>query len=162
MCAETINVLFSQADGGVSTGLYSGIVKVRVSGTGYSLGLERNDAFYLTSGQTHDPSYYQLTFGTQTLVGFSPARNAVNFVVGGLPDYQANHVYDFMLDTGTLVPTQLHFGVGDGIYNDNEGAFVVSLGVPEPAAWAMMVGGFGAVGGAVRRRRRRDVRVTFA
>ena len=30
--------------------------------------------------------------------------------------------------------------------------------VPEPATWAMMIGGFGFVGGAMRRRRRADVR----
>jgi len=30
---------------------------------------------------------------------------------------------------------------------------VTSPGVPEPASWAMMVGGFGLIGGAMRRRR---------
>ena len=37
--------------------------------------------------------------------------------------------------------------------------------VPEPASWAMMIAGFGIVGGAMRktnRRRRSNVRVTFA
>jgi len=34
------------------------------------------------------------------------------------------------------------------------------MGVPEPAAWAMMMGGFGLLGGALRRARR--VRVTYA
>lgn len=36
-----------------------------------------------------------------------------------------------------------------------------SLGVPEPATWAMMLGGFGLIGAAVRRRHR-SVRVTYA
>jgi len=30
--------------------------------------------------------------------------------------------------------------------------------VPEPASWAMMLGGFGAVGGAMRARRRTRIR----
>jgi hypothetical protein len=30
--------------------------------------------------------------------------------------------------------------------------------VPEPATWAMMVGGFGLIGGAMRRRQRTSVR----
>lgn len=48
--------------------------------------------------------------------------------------------------------------------NDYQGNFeyqLTALGVPEPAAWALMVGGFGFVGGAVRRRRQR-MRVTYA
>lgn len=34
--------------------------------------------------------------------------------------------------------------------------------VPEPATWAMMIGGFGFIGGAMRARRRQTVRVTYA
>ena len=39
-------------------------------------------------------------------------------------------------------------------------AFAVSA-IPEPATWAMMIGGFGMVGGAMRRRKA-QVRVTYA
>lgn len=39
-------------------------------------------------------------------------------------------------------------------------SLVAAAGVPEPASWAMMLGGFGAIGAAMRRRRRIDV--TFA
>jgi hypothetical protein len=35
-------------------------------------------------------------------------------------------------------------------------------GVPEPATWAMMIGGFGMVGGAMRRRRSMSTKVSFA
>lgn len=53
---------------------------------------------------------------------------------------------------------------GDGTHNGS--AFLAlggSLGAvaPEPATWAMMVGGFGAIGGAMRARRRKDA-ITFA
>jgi hypothetical protein len=34
-------------------------------------------------------------------------------------------------------------------------------GVPEPAAWAMLIGGFALAGGALRRQRKPSVRVTF-
>ena len=49
---------------------------------------------------------------------------------------------------------------------DNIGPIIdnlaLSIGaVPEPASWAMMIGGFGAVGGALRSRRSK-ARVTFA
>ena len=39
-------------------------------------------------------------------------------------------------------------------------AFVASA-IPEPATWAMMIGGFGMVGGAIRRRQR-DGRIALA
>jgi hypothetical protein len=34
--------------------------------------------------------------------------------------------------------------------------------VPEPATWAMMIGGMGVVGGAMRRRRSVSTKVSFA
>ena len=155
--AEILSVPFTQPDGGVTTGLYSGIVNVTVSGTGFSLGNLLNDAFYLFEGATpvHDSQYYQLTFGTSTLVPFNPAQNAVNFIVGGLPAYQPSHVYSFLLNTGTAIPTQLHFGVGDGQFSDNGGAYrIVVTGVPEPATWAMMLIGFAGLGFVSMRRQK--------
>ncbi len=51
------------------------------------------------------------------------------------------YLYSFRLDRGEA----LAFGFG---------------AVPEPSTWAMMVGGFGLVGGAIRRRQRRMKIVT--
>ena len=55
--------------------------------------------------------------------------------------------------TATGTSTTLSFAAGDpGFYGaalDN----VSVLGVPEPASWALMIGGFGLVGAASRRRR---------
>lgn len=57
--------------------------------------------------------------------------------------------------------TRLFLGTVDGYsWNDNSGAYVVTAayngatvgGVPEPATWALMIGGFGFVGGALRQR----------
>ncbi|WP_066720566.1 FxDxF family PEP-CTERM protein [Sphingomonas pituitosa] len=50
------------------------------------------------------------------------------------------------------------FSRGNGSYG-GQGVFVPS-GVPEPAAWGMMIGGFGLAGAAMRRTRR--TRVTYA
>ena len=154
VASETLSASFLTADGGVTTQSYSGIVHVTVSGIGQSLGSQYNDAFYLIASTTHDANYYQLTFGTSPLVAFDPTQNAVNFVVGGLPAYQASHVYSFYLSTGLAVPGQLHFGVGDGNFGDNSGSFRITVSdAPEPASWALMLGGFGLVGGAMRSRR---------
>jgi hypothetical protein len=37
-----------------------------------------------------------------------------------------------------------------------------AVAVPEPASWALMIGGFGMVGGAMRRRRSVSTKVSFA
>ena len=49
----------------------------------------------------------------------------------------------------------------DGILGRGSIAFGDGAAVPEPATWAMMIGGFGVVGGAVRRRKA-NVSVAFA
>jgi hypothetical protein len=75
----------------------------------------------------------------------------------GNPTYSASGY------TAMAVPAGFQFGFAvdyDGVYyNDSTGIrFTVggpdasSGAVPEPASWAMMVGGFGLVGGAMRRR----------
>ena len=54
---------------------------------------------------------------------------------------------------------------GDRIFGIGEVDFIgsaIGAAVPEPATWAMMLLGFGMVGGAVRGRRRRAMRVTYA
>jgi hypothetical protein len=48
----------------------------------------------------------------------------------------------------------------DGFSAGSGQSVLMGSGVPEPASWAMMVGGFGLIGGAVRARRK--VAVTFA
>jgi hypothetical protein len=50
-------------------------------------------------------------------------------------------------------------------FSTNQIAFetgTFSLGVPEPGTWALMILGFGLVGGALRRRQRQSVRYSFA
>jgi hypothetical protein len=147
--AETLTASFLSPDGGVTVDSYKGIVDVTVSGVGQSDGTDFNDAFYVYSAGPpfNDPDYYQLTFGTTTLVGFDPAQDAKNFIVGGLPAYESSHVYSFELNTGLSSPGQLHFGVSDGDFADNSGFYTITVtGVPEAATWAMMLIGFAGLG----------------
>ena len=154
--AETITATFTQPDGGVTTGLYSGIVHVTVSGVGQSWGPDLNDAFYVydPGPPTHHVDYYQLTFGTSTLIPFAPSQDAYLSIVGALPAYNSNHTYSFDLNTGALNPTQLHFGVSDGNFSDNAGSYTITISaVPEPSTWAMMILGFAGIGFMTFRRR---------
>ncbi len=58
------------------------------------------------------------------------------------------------------------FANRDGAYSGTTGGLVTTFslagGVPEPATWALMILGFGAVGGAMRRRQAVTAKVRFA
>jgi len=57
--------------------------------------------------------------------------------------------------TATGTSTTLNFlAVGSGSYGTALDGITVTSAVPEPASWAMMIGGFGIAGGAMRRRTR--------
>lgn len=68
----------------------------------------------------------------------------------------------FLIGFGTSVTlaasTHIYASVNDTYLPNNGGAFSVDVAaVPEPTSWAMMLGGFGVVGIALRRRRRATV-----
>jgi hypothetical protein len=151
---ETVAVNFTAPTGGQSAGLWSGIVRLRVEGTGFSNGSAINDAFYNVASQSLNTGYYALGFGTAPLAGFTPSNNIQNFLVGAVPAFAASNIYTFQINTGTAVPSTLYFGVTDGQYSDNGGGFRVTISnVPEPASWALLIAGFGLTGAAMRRRR---------
>jgi hypothetical protein len=154
---ETLTAVFTTPDGGVTVNQYDGIVDVTVSGVGQSAGSFFNDAFYVYDNGPpyNDPLYYQLTFGTTTLVALDPAQDAKNFLVGALPAYNSSHTYSFELDTGLVTPGHLHFGVSDGDFADNSGAFTITVAsVPEASTWTMLMLGFAGLGFAAYRSRK--------
>jgi hypothetical protein len=130
--SETLTAAFTQPDGGVTSGAYKGYVLLHVTGVGQAYGAAYNDAFYLYTApfaapqNGHDGGYYQLTFGASPLQAFSLGSNARNFLVGPLPPYNPAHDYTFVLDTRLASPARLHFGVSDGGYNDNSGAYTIT------------------------------------
>ncbi|MEP3225902.1 MAG: PEPxxWA-CTERM sorting domain-containing protein [Parasphingorhabdus sp.] len=56
---------------------------------------------------------------------------------------------------------QPNFDGSDGILIEDL-AFNLAAAVPEPATWAFMIFGFGAIGGAMRRQRKANVKVSYA
>jgi hypothetical protein len=131
--SETLAATFTQPDGGVTVNAYEGDVLLHVTGVGQSYGKFYNDAFYLFAGPFNAPQngwdggYYQLTFSTSPLVAFDLGHNAENFLVGPLPPYNPAHDYTFALNTRLSSPGLLHFGVSDGGYNDNSGAYTITV-----------------------------------
>jgi len=64
---------------------------------------------------------------------------------------KVGHYVDLANAWGAAHPDSKGFAHGIVAVNGATQAFIV--GVPEPATWAMMIGGFGLAGGALRRRR---------
>lgn len=83
------------------------------------------------------------SYGLQSTPGAGQSR-----VLGGIPIF--NGVQNSINVKG--------FVLGAGIYTGT--ATFTAVPVPEPAAWALMVGGFAIVGAAVRRRR--TMKVSFS
>lgn len=78
----------------------------------------------------------------------APGLNQVFFIGDGLTS--ASVLQQFVVPTGA---TRLFLGTMDGTeWNNNLGSYTVTVAVPEPETYAMMLAGLGVLG-AVRRRR---------
>lgn len=97
--------------------------------------------------------------GTLTTVG-ALGRN-----VGGRTSFDIVGSDNFVYSGSTLYRVDLGTGALTTVGNTSSVLYGIAIqqtaAVPEPATWAMMVAGFGALG-ATMRRRRRDPRVTYA
>lgn len=96
------------------------------------------------------PTYYLFTTGPTFLDG-----SGVRFNAGGYTNIAFFHqdnvpATEYRINGGGTISA---FGTAS--------ATAVGGAVPEPATWAMMIGGFGAIGGTLRYRRRK-VSVSFA
>ncbi len=97
--------------------------------------------------------------GTLTTVG-ALGRN-----LGGRTSFDISGSDNFVYSGSTLYRVDLGTGALTTIGNTSSVLYGIAIqqtaAVPEPATWAMMVAGFGALG-ATMRRRRRDPRITYA
>jgi hypothetical protein len=73
-----------------------------------------------------------------------------------VPAYEADNTYSFIIDTGAVSLTNLHFGVGDGNFGDNSGAYQIAVtqlaAIPEPGSLLLL--GVGAATLGLGRRRK--------
>jgi hypothetical protein len=98
-------------------------------------------------------------FGTFTQDGFTAKYGALVGEVGPTPGGGAGDTF-FLIGTGPTSVTglsgELYVGYWDSFYGDNSGTQSLSIGVPEPAAWALMLVGFAGLGAGLRLARRRS------
>lgn len=79
------------------------------------------------------------SYGYPPVVDFTTPCRAARPVINGKINCSGYFGFD-----GIHFANQAHIGIGRDL--------VLALGVPEPASWALMIAGFGMVGGALRRR----------
>ncbi len=139
-------------------------INLAVAQNGITRALLAGEGF--TPGTTIDSDpFYNLTLtfdGGQTLTGqYTPTTNTFlggGSIVSGGSKFQLIE-FSYRRFLGDAVQPNVAVPGGDG--NDYVGNFRISAGaVPEPASWAMMILGFGAVGTVARRRNR--IAVTYA
>ncbi|MHA6720853.1 FxDxF family PEP-CTERM protein [Sphingomonas sp. RS6] len=141
----SISVNFGQA--GIAAGSFQHIYQFSLPQSGTASGTISTSA--VTFGGIGDLDLISVFFNGIELTGFTGAINEVVFandvpIMGGM--------------TNEIIINGL--SRGNGSYG-GQGVFVPT-GVPEPAAWAMLIGGFGFAGAAMRRARRTTVRYAAA
>ena len=160
----TFNQIFDwrQNDSGPATGLYTGHFEVwgtffdpfdppetRVSA--YILrSFDIPNLRYDKNGQYDVPTVtFRISSDLVPFFSFPHSEFTAHDDVGGWLFYEGLY--------GTFFPiTEISNRVGDTVANPT-GKISYIYSVPEPASWAMMVGGFGLVGGAMRYRRKAKV-----
>jgi hypothetical protein len=155
-------------------------VAAPVAATPLTVGSGWNDDVIGAPGATTSNSPWTFTIGTPSILsivdGFIPGdtytisgdlSGITSFYAGSLTDVQASGTYGAAWTDDSY--SKLALWIAPGTYSfsitgDGAGGTPAGLGVrldaaamPEPASWALMVGGLGAIG-AVMRRRRQHVR----
>ena len=141
------NFVEADGDGGFAGAFFQTIDNL-VVGKSYTL------TFYQAAGQQlgftgSTTEQWQVSFGSDTQ--FS---SLYSLPQGGVGPWQ-QQTMTFTASVASQVLTFLAVGTPGGTppISFLDGVNLSLSAVPEPASWAMMIGGFGLVGGAMRRRR---------
>lgn len=100
--------------------------------------------------------------GALTLLGSTGVTSeALSFDSDGTLFSHGNDGFLYTIDLATLSGTQIGSTASNLVFGlaAQQG---LAGAVPEPATWAFMIFGFGAIGGAMRRQRKANVKVSYA
>ena len=154
---DRTNSVFSVYASGMTADTGPGTFDDFLPDAAIATGLNANEWYRLTQSI----NFVNSTFGGDDVVSFA-LFNSGGTQIGSTVTRSWDAGYlgsDRFYPTATLAPVdQLNFRtayttVGTGFYIDDVSYSVSNApAVPEPTTWAMMIGGFGIVGGALRRR----------
>lgn len=150
----------SNGTGWTQNSLASSNVAVTINGRVFTLAT-------LSAGSFHTPPSWQGSF-LSSYTGLSSENIFVlanlyfyTYSAGAFPDFGTN--FDITAPVGSF--TQFDGSLDNDYFSGTvtNVRYVNQLSaVPEPASWALMLTGFGMLGGAMRRARRQTVRYSFA
>lgn len=132
------------------TGLSGVGTAVHYKATAFTVATSGSYSFLMTGAGAWD------TFLILYSPSFIPATGLVNAQIAN-DDFPSIGVSGF---TTSLLAGTSYIAVTTGFGNDDVGEYRLEINqvgagaVPEPSTWAMIIAGFGIVGGALRRRRR--------
>jgi hypothetical protein len=134
-------------------GSTGGFAAVR-SGGSYSIDFGPTGlmSFVLGSLDTYNQLTLRYQDGSTLALTGGQIINGANFPSGNQISGQTNGVVSYRVNAGPLLTGATFTSTGNSFELDN----IATAAVPEPATWALMIGGFGLVGFGLRRRRRAD------
>ena len=138
-----------------STGNYATVQ----TGGSYSVSFGPTSAFSFALGSLDTYNTLRLTYADSSFQDYIGGQiiNDLSFPSGNQISGETNGVITYRVTSGPKLTGATFTSSQNSFEFDN----LASGAVPEPAAWAMMLGGFGLAGTAMRRRRR-AMHVTFA
>jgi hypothetical protein len=140
-----------------STGNFAAVL----DGGSYSanFGPSSTFSFVIGSLDTFNTLTLRYADGTSSIFNGGAIINDPSFDNGNRTSTETNGVVTYRVTSGALL-TGVTFGSSGGNSFEFDNLAASAAAVPEPAAWGMMILGFGLVGGAMRRRP--SVKVKFA
>ena len=151
--------VFALVGNGIDTGGYhlSQTITGLNSGSTYTVTFSLASEDFVIPGTVEEVDVFMSSGSSSALQTFSAplSSNTTPFGLGPLWDHWSSFNYSFVANSSSatidFMQTAATTGAGDtGI---DQVSISLAGGVPEPATWALMVGGFGALGSALRRRR---------
>lgn len=139
-----------------STGNYGAVL----NGGSYTVAFGPTNLFSFVLGSLDAFNSLTLNFadGTSQLLTGGNIINDMTFDAGNRTSAETNGTVSYQVTSGALLTGATFRSSGGNSFEFDNLATGGVGAVPEPAAWAMMIVGFGLVGGALRRRTKTTVR----